>query len=204
LFAAFGERLLQVQNCVRGELNDGFDRTGGNEFLGCGKAILGGAGAQVDGIFQACLSAKYWASLALDSSFGADIDGDVRKLNAVRHFVWSALIAYESNKSAALIVTGIHEVEGSSCPGTARECQWDTDADRNNNSLGATYGAALQHRYGNRWNCVSPGSQSLCLDFDGGGLVNDIVQRAFTQLQAGALDLRGGCPSSGRKETLGC
>jgi len=116
-------------------------------------------------------------------------------VNAVRHFLWTALVSahFTSSeiidaigKDKTLTLTGIHEWWAPSCPGTEQECVWDDDADHNNNNHGTDLGEQIQ-------------------DLDFFGRMTAAMERATHYLDTRTtLDLRGGCPSRHGSIPQGC
>lgn len=215
-FLAVDERASEISNCMKGRKEGGFARTAGeSEASLCAKAVgaasiagMGGSGPQAYDVLHACDAAYYWIGEA-GGNYGAPADAlaqsDARVWNAMRHYVWSALIGSEVESGAASIAVGTHEAAGHSCPGTARECEWDKQADRHNNALGISYGNSILLKYGDRFNWCGNfhgHPPSLCLkSFDYEGLLADVRARARQELPNGNLDLRGGCPSSSQPLT---
>lgn len=116
-------------------------------------------------------------------------------VNAVRHFVWTALVSAAMTKMQFIDAIGknrahdtvhIHERFQAQCNGTKQECRWDGFADAHNNELGVNFGEQIQD-----------------------DLIGDQMTRIKQQAQRyldepGGLDLRGGCPSRHWSVPQGC
>lgn len=157
--------------------------------------------------YDGCEAAYYWAQV-VNSNAGVFYQGSdlcpagVAEAstdcggyrNAIRHFFFSAAVAYDAGREGAVFALGLHEEFGKCFSTQLSECEHDSAVDAANNNHGMAWADAVRDQYGYRPRLGSPTAVSYLLHpYRAEDFINDLLHTAIGKAGQGELDLTGGC-----------